>query len=280
MKCSNCHNEIKLFWSFCPNCGETITNQKMVYMIAVISILLTLIFGYFHAMYGALILTSLILNASILYTLCKKQNYSNFEILCLLVYELIGIILGAKLLTYIINFNEYKNLSFLEAGLSSYGAAIGVLIMILIYQLQFKKDKKVLFTNCLLPLPLMYAIGKIGCFIAGCCYGIEYSGPFSIIYTNSLDAPNNVSLFPIQIIESIVFFIIFIYLYFNRKISNINKCGLLFIICGSAKFLLDFLRASHANTLLSSNQIISLIFAIIGITILIKNNSIKFKKHY
>ena len=269
MKCLKCNTKINLFWSFCPICGKTIENKRIINVITLISIALTLLFGYFHEMYGAMIVISLILNASILYTLCKKQNYSNFEIWCLLVYELIGMIIGAKLLTYITHYNEYKDLSFLEIGLSSYGGAIGTLIMIFIYQFQFKKDKKILFVNCLLPLPLMYAVGKVGCFIAGCCYGIEYSGPFNIVYKNSLEAPNGVGLFPVQIVESIIFFLIFIYLFFNKKLSYVNKCGLLFILCGSAKFLLDFLRASHIGILISVNQIISIIFVTIGI-ILIK----------
>ena len=163
------------------------------------------------------------------------------------------------------------SISFLKIGLSSYGAVIGAFLMIFIYQLQFKKDKKVLLINCMLPLPLMYSVGKIGCFIAGCCYGIEYSGPFSIVYNNSLVAPSGVSLFPIQILESVVFLFIFVCLYFNKKLSDINKCDLLLIICGSAKFLLDFLRASHTNTILSVNQVISLIIVIIGVLRLIQN---------
>ena len=65
----------------------------------------------------------------------------------------------------------------------------------------------------------MYAIGKIGCFLVGCCYGIKYSGIFSVVYNYSLHAPVGVSLFPIQLVESIVFLLIFIYM-LNKKLQN------------------------------------------------------------
>ena len=62
-----------------------------------------------------------------------------------------------------------------------------------------------------LPLPLLYAVGKIGCFIAGCCYGIEYYGIGNVVY-NYVPKSEIIGLhlFPIQIVESIVFFLIFI----------------------------------------------------------------------
>lgn len=273
MRCNKCKNPIKWFWSYCPKCGNVIENKPLLYCLTGILIIIIFALGIGKNMYGSMIIISLIINASFLYTSFKKQKYSNYEIGCLLAYELFGIILGAKLLTYITDFNRCKSISFLKIGLSSYGAVIGAFLMLFIYQLQFKKDKKVLLINCMLPLPLMYSVGKIGCFIAGCCYGIEYSGPFNIVYNNSLDAPSGVSLFPIQFLESVVFLFIFVCLYFNKKLSDINKCGLILIICGSAKFLLDFLRASHTNTILSVNQMISIIIAIIGLLILITNKT-------
>lgn len=131
-------------------------------------------------------------------------------------------------------------------------------------------------------IPLMYAIGKIGCFITGCCYGIEYNGIGNIIYKYSLDAPQNVPLFPIQILETIIFFIIFMYI-INKTLKNKfnwNSLGKSFILCGIAKFSLDFLRASHNNKILSLNQYVSILFILIGVYICIKNKNILFNTKY
>ena len=119
----------------------------------------------------------------------------------------------------------------------------------------------------------MYAIGKIGCFLAGCCYGIPYAGPGHVIYNYSLVAPAGTCLFPIQIVETITFLFIFIYM-IHKIITNkfsLHTLGISFILCGLAKFVLDFFRTSHINILISSNQIISIAFIVLGILIALKN---------
>ena len=162
--------------------------------------------------YGIMILFSLLLNIVIVISIYKKYDFSKDEIIGALVYENIGIIFGAKLLTYIQNYKEYSNFDFLTLGLSSYGAVIGAIICLIIFGLQFKKTLKAMLFTFMPSIPLMYAIGKIGCFLTGCCYGIEYNGIGNIIYKYSPTAPNYIPLFPIQLVESIVFVLIFIYM--------------------------------------------------------------------
>lgn len=268
MECKTCKKKTKLFWNCCPYCGAIIEYSKFVYIFSYLISFIILIYGFFNSLYGSLIAIALILNFAITYNLGKKNEYNNFEILCLIFFEMIGIIVGAKLLTYLVHFNEYENFNFFKLGLSAYGAVIGALIMVFIYKLIFRKESSKLFSMCLIPMPLMYAIGKVGCFVAGCCYGIEYSGPLYIAYSDSLVAPNNVKLFPIQAVEALLFLAIFLYLFFEKKLSIKNKIAITFILCGTIKFVLDFLRASHVGIILSANQIISLIFIVIGLLML------------
>lgn len=51
--------------------------------------------------------------------------------------------------------------------------------------------------------------------------------------------------------------------------------GIGLILCGIAKFSLDFLRDSHAGQILSSSQMISAIVVLIGTGILILNREEK-----
>lgn len=124
---------------------------------------------------------------------------------------------------------------------------------------------------------LMYAIGKLGCFFVGCCHGIKYNGIFNVVYNYSLVALKGISLFPIQIVEFFVFIIIFIifFLKTRKHKCNTRDIALLFIICGSSKFLLDYLRISHIRKILSVNQFISILFVIVGILLLLKNKKNK-----
>lgn len=226
-------------------------------------------------LYSLFIIIALLSNIIIILLTSK---YSKIETICLLLYENTGILLGAKLLTYILNYSNYDEFDFFELGLSSYGAVIGALLFLLLFSLQFKKSFKDLLSLFIVPIPLMYAIGKIGCFLVGCCYGIKYSGIFSVVYNYSLHAPVGVSLFPIQIVESIVFLLIFIYM-LNKKLQNkfnTQTIGISFIFCGLAKFILDFFRMSHQNVILSINQYISLFFIVVGFIVLLslKKNKI------
>ena len=214
--------------------------------------------------YGLAILLALVGNIIVIISQYKKYNYNLEEIVCLLLFENTGIIIGAKILSYFLLDDKQK--SFVELGLASYGAVAGAILFIFLFCVRYKKNIKetiYLFTPS---FPLMYSIGKIGCFIVGCCHGIEYNGLFKIMYKYSIKAPNNVYLFPVQIVESIVFFMIFMYLIIMQKKNKFNDktFGIALIMCGIAKGSLDFLRA-EGTQLFTFSKIVSLLVIIAGI---------------
>lgn len=217
--------------------------------------------------YSLAIISALISNIIVVSCLYKKYNYSKNEIIGLLLYENVGIIGGAKILSYFLSYNRLNGeFNFINLGLTSYGAIFGSLLFILLFCFQFKKsikDTLFIFTPA---IPLMYSIGKIGCFLAGCCYGIKYNGLFKVMYRYSKEAPNNVYLFPVQLFESIVFLVIFIYLIIEHKKDkfDIKTLGIALIFCGLAKFILDFFRMSHTE-FFSFNQVVSILFVILGV---------------
>ena len=219
--------------------------------------------------YSMAIILALISNIIVVTFLYKKYNYSSKEIICLLLYENIGIISGAKILSYVLSYSKLNNeFNFINLGLTSYGAIFGALLFIILFCWQFKKSFKDTLFIFIPSMPLMYSIGKIGCFLVGCCYGIKYNGIFNIMYKYSTEAPNNVYLFPVQIVEALVFFIIFVYLIIKHKKNkfNLKTLGIAFISCGISKYILDFFRMSHTK-LFSFNQIVSILFVIVGIII-------------
>ena len=220
--------------------------------------------------YGILIVLSLLINIIIVLKTYNKKHYTIIEIIGALTYENMGIILGAKLLTYLNNYSIHSEFNFYATGLTSLGGVLGAIIFLLLFAFQFKKDIKEIMNTFMLPIPLMYSISKIGCFIAGCCHGVEYNGILHITYNYSKIAPNNTNLFPVQIIESIIFLIIFMYFY-KKKINksfSFKTLGYLTIACSISKFLLDYLRYEHINKIITLNQIICLVFVIIGVIII------------
>lgn len=221
--------------------------------------------------YSIMILLSLVANLVVVSFISRKYSFTKKEIICLLLYENVGIIGGAKILTFLQNYKDLNGqFDFLSLGLSSYGAVIGALLFLILFCLQFKKSFKEMLYIFMPSIPLMYGIGKIGCFIAGCCYGIEYNGFGNIVYNYSKSAPTHTHLFPVQMVETLFFVAIFVYMMMKHKKNhfNLGTVGISFILCGVAKFALEFLRDSHIEQILSSTQIISGIFIFIGVGML------------
>ena len=216
--------------------------------------------------YSLIILIAFLINIVVICYISYKKNRFNYDLIYLLIFEHIGMIVGAKLYSFFSNPAKYDyQFDIFKSGFSSVGAVIGIIIMSIIYIKMFKSNIK-----------MIYSIGKIACFLTGCCYGIEYSGPFSVTYLYSQNDINGISLFPVQLLESIVFFIIFI-ISFNIVIKdkvNNKSIGILTTMIFACKFLLDFLRFTHMKNLISFNQIMCVPFILIGLSLII------FKKEY
>ena len=221
------------------------------------------------SVFGMMILLTFVVNIIVVALISKKYNFKKDEIICLLLYENFGIIYGAKILSFFHNYNKLEGkFNFFTLGMSAYGGLIGALLFLMLFSFQFKKPLKEMLYIFTPSIPIMYAIGKMGCFFAGCCHGIEYNGFGSVTYNYSLIAPANTPLFPVQIVETIFFMGIFIYMYIKHKRNqfDLGTVGIGFILSSSVKFALDFLRHDTSGGL-SLNQILSIIFALIGVGI-------------
>ena len=203
--------------------------------------------------YGTFIVLSLFVSLTYIFLSLKKEKIDNKNIYLYIIMYLSFAIVFGKLFTI---FTSSENLNLLNAGLSSYGGFIGVILSAYIFENILNTNNRII-KYTIISLPLTYAIGKIGCFIVGCCYGIPYNGIFSVIYKNGL----NIRLFPVQLLETIVFIIIFIIC--NRLKNNKNIILITIILSSIMKFLLDYLRYDHINKFITVNQIFSIILVIV-----------------
>ena len=213
--------------------------------------------------YGIIILISLIIGIIFNYIFLKNNKVQNQKNILFLALLFIYAFFGGIIFNSIINFN----LETINIGLSSYGGAIGILICSIIFE-KMNNSNGIYIKSAVLSLPLIYSISKLACFFSGCCYGIPYNGLFSVVYTEGL----NITLLPIQMIESIAFIIIFIMCYLNNKNKNIISTTIL--LSAISKFVLDFFRYSHLNEVISVNQIVSIIFIIISIVFIFSKKKI------
>ncbi|MBO2516033.1 MAG: hypothetical protein CW338_01980 [Clostridiales bacterium] len=95
-------------------------------------------------------------------------------------------------------------------------------------------------------IPLGHAMGRVGCFLAGCCYGMEYSGPLAVTYpeTNEWTSAGTVPRFPVQLLEAallLCLFAVLLILFLKGKRGYV----ILLTYAGSysvIRFLLEYMR--------------------------------------
>ena len=122
--------------------------------------------------YGIFIILGIILGFLYIYKSLIKDGYKDKNIrLYFLLYITISFVFG-KIFTLV---TDKNSTSFITAGLSSYGGLIGVILGAFIFESILSTDKK-LIKYSIISLPLVYGVSKLGCFMAGCCFGIPYNG--------------------------------------------------------------------------------------------------------
>ena len=217
-------------------------------------------------MYGIMIAIGVCLAVIVSSYRAKKKGMDEDIIYNILVCSLVGGFLGTRILYYFTVLPEIvKDPSILwnfREGYVVYGGIIGGVLGNIIY---FKKVKKAFLPYFDLIIPqvaLAQAIGRIGCFFAGCCYGRETDLPIAITYTQSQYAPNNVSLMPTQLISSLGDFCIFVFLiFYSRRKKADGTVGAMYCILYSiGRFFVEFLRNDYRGNvgILSTSQFIAI----------------------
>ena len=158
------------------------------------------------------------------------------------------------------------------AGLTIYGAVLGAALGIWIYS-KFSHFQFGYLADLTAPgIILAQAVGRVGCTLNGCCYGIETSLPCAIVYTNPESyGPIGIPVHPTQIYELIYDLIVFAVLLKLR--GRFKPDGSLFLIYLSLYSLwrlgIELLREGTPFLFgLHQAQVIAIIVLIIAIPIL------------
>ena len=207
-----------------------------------------------------------------------RQKLDRDCVFYLIIWCLVGGICGAKLLYWITEWKSIlKNPDFLldsiADGFVVYGGIIGGILAGWLY-CRHKKISFLKYFDLAVPsVALAQGFGRIGCLLAGCCYGSETSGFFSITFRTSDFAPNNVALIPTQIYSSILDFIHFgiLILIAGHKKSDGQVAAFYLIFYSMGRFILEFFRGDLIRGsvgVLSTSQFISLFTGFAGAVIL------------
>lgn len=232
------------------------------------------------ASYG--LMTALGYAAAALYLLprLKKINLDKDTFWNLIFIAFMGALIGAKLLFIIVSWpqlgatlaDKIANIvRDFRYGFVFFGGMI-VSVFSLIFYMK-KKGLPVLKTSDFLitGLPLGHALGRVGCFLAGCCYGRPTDMPWGVTFTDphALVAPElvGVPLHPTQLYEATGNLILFFILHklYNKPHKN-GMILLAYVSCYALmRFIIEFFRGDFRGEYilgLSPSQLISLLTAL------------------
>jgi phosphatidylglycerol:prolipoprotein diacylglycerol transferase len=204
--------------------------------------------------YGVLVAAGFLLGIALAVRQARKEGIPSDKILDLGFYVLLAAIIGSRLFFVVINAGHYlKNpieiLKIWEGGLVFYG---GILFAVPVAIWYIKKNGLGIWSTGDIFAPSIaigHAIGRLGCFSAGCCYGRPAEGlPWAITFTDPESlAKIGIPLHPTQLYESLGEFINFLILITLRRHQSFR--GQLFwtylLLYSALRFIVEFFRGDE-----------------------------------
>lgn len=157
-------------------------------------------------------------------------------------------------------------------GLVFYGGLLGVLFGIFVYCRKKGIERGNIYNLIAPAIPLFHVFGRIGCFLSGCCYGLELKTPINLFGVVTF------SRIPTQLIEALFEAILFVLIYtLQRKNKGKDYLKIYMISYAIFRFFIEFFRGDHVRGYFfgfSTSQLIS-----IGILVFYIISAIRHKRH-
>ena len=228
----------------------------------------------------------IVFSSSLFILLLLKYNYSIPRYTKIFFLSGIGLLIGAKLFGFLTGLyaafagkEAITVNTFFNTGIVFYGGLIGfVLSFLLICKIWNKKVDYEVVDIAVVCVPLFHFWGRLGCFFAGCCYGIENHSMFSVLYTTYIKGEIvTASRLPVQFIEAVIdiaiFVILLILLGKGRLKRHLLKAYLL--MYAIMRILLEFFRGDLVRGVwngISFSQVVS-VAVIVSCVVIIKRRN-------
>ncbi len=212
----------------------------------------------------------------------------------LMFWVMISGVLGARLAYVLENWSDYaaSPLSILrldQGGLIFYGGLFAGGVAIFIFARRRRERVVPVVDFALTAVPLAHAIGRIGCFLNGCCFGTptdlavgvrfpKGSAAWMLHYRTGLIeqmSPFSLRVHPVQLYETAYNLIIFgVLMVVFRRSSRAGRVSAVYMVLYAlGRFLLEFFRGDRADRFgaygLSVGQLVSIPLFLVGVMVLI-----------
>jgi len=241
--------------------------------------------GFTIYAYGVLLAAAYLLGLQFALVRARARGLDGQRVMDLGIWIIISALVGAKLLLLVVDFKQFSGnprdlLSLARSGGVFYGGLIAAVVVALLY---LRRHKLPLWTTTDVFAPgiaLGHVVGRLGCLMAGCCFGRPASVPWAITFRDPAAFANvgttlNVPLHPTQLYEAGAEALILVFLLaFERRGRPFpgRTFWSYMLLYGISRFIIEFYRGDNRGMVfdvLSTSQFVSIILVPLAIVMLV-----------
>ncbi|MGD9548468.1 MAG: prolipoprotein diacylglyceryl transferase [Candidatus Krumholzibacteriia bacterium] len=239
------------------------------------------IFGFVKS-YGLMLAISFALGMALSVRRGRRYALPSDVVLDLVFGVLVSSVLGVRLfyvMTHLGGFDPWYRAFFIwDGGLTLYGGIILATVTVLVMTRR-RGIPFLVFADIFSPgVALGIGITRIGCFMAGCCFGKPTDCSCAVTFPAGAPATQvfgMVAVHPAQLYASAAGFLVFCLLLLLEKGIRFrgSTFGFFFLLYGLSRFIEDHFRYYTADQFvlgMSNNQLISLVLMVMGVAVLIR----------
>ena len=227
--------------------------------------------------YGLMIGLGIIAALSLSWRRARRKGLDEENVTSLGLVILLSGILGAKVFFLLTCFDQVKAdpLGALGSeGFVVYGGLVFGLAAAWLW-CRRKGTRMGVWTDLVIPgVAGAQGFGRVGCFLAGCCYGAPTSSRLGVVFPAESLAPAGVRLWPTQLFSAAGDFLLMgaLLLLDRREGPPGRLTGWYLLLYGIGRFLVELLRDDPRGSVgpLSTSQFISLFFVLAGTALLLR----------
>lgn len=235
--------------------------------------------------YGVLLAAAYLVGLWLAVRRARARGLNGDRVMDLGIWIIASALIGAKLLLLVVDFQYYSQnpgelFGVFRSGGVFYGGLIAAVAVAFWYM---RRSRLPLWptTDAFAPgIALGHVVGRLGCVMAGCCYGRPTSVPWAITFTSPLAAANvgtplGVPLHPTQLYEAGAELLILIALLATERRGRAfpgRTFWLYMLAYAVTRFIIEFYRGDPRGAvgIFSTSQFISLLLVPVSIVMLIR----------
>lgn len=230
--------------------------------------------------YGVLFASAILAGYSLMSWIYRQENQPSESLDSLLIYAVIGIIIGARLghclfydPAYYLS-NPLEILAVWEGGLASHGGGIGLFLAVYLFCRKTGQNYLWLLDRLAIPTALFGFFVRTGNFFNSEIFGTPTERPWGVVFARIDDLPRH----PTQLYEAFSYLAIFVLLFCAYRFTKIKQypgalLGVLLFLVFSARFLLEFVKTQQEayamGVGLTTGQLLSIPFLLAGLALTI-----------